>query len=256
MNPKEVAIKAAKAAAKIHLKYFRTELDIKTKSSHHDQVTVADIESEKAIVRIIRKSFPDHNFLCEEHDYKKTPSPYTWIIDPLDGTNNYAHGIPIFCTSIALAKKGDIILGVILDPTRKEMFVAEKGKGAFLNGKRISVTKAASLKQSILVTGFYYDRGKPALDALNNIRKFFNKGIIGIRRLGSAALDFCYVASGRFDGYWEFKLNPWDFAAGSLIVQEAGGTVTNKQGKKLPIKSSYVVATNKKIHAKVLEVLG
>jgi len=251
----DVAIKAAKEAAKIHLKYYRKDNFLKTKSASYDILTKADLESEKIIVKTIKKFFPGHNFLCEENKYEKTPSPYVWIIDPLDGTNNYSHHVPIFCVSIALAKNDNIILGVVYDPTRNELFHAEKGKGAFLNKKKIRVTDAADFSRAIMATGFYYDRGKPMEETLDNIGKFLKKGIIGIRRLGSAAIDLCYVACGRFDGFWEFTLNPWDFAAGKLIVEEAGGKLTDKAGNDPGINKEYIVASNGKLHKKILDVL-
>ena len=256
MTFKQTAIKAAKAAGKIHLKYFNKKLEIKTKSGHQDRVTIADTESEKKIVSIIKKHFPEHNILAEEAKYKKTDSEYTWIIDPLDGTNNFSHGMPIFCVSIALAKNDKIILGVVYDPIRKELFSAESGKGATLNGKKISVSKNTELKDCLLITGFYYDRGVPMLKNLVNIKHFFLNGILGLRRLGSAALNLCDVACGRADGFWEFYLNTWDFAAGMLIVEEAGGKVTNKSNDELKIKPSYVVASNGKIHEQILKIIN
>jgi myo-inositol-1(or 4)-monophosphatase len=255
MNFKEIAVKAAKEAGKIHLKYFNTGFEVKTKSTKQDRVTVADLESEDKIVFLIRKSFPEHNILAEENKYEKTGSEYCWIIDPLDGTNNFSKGLPIFCCSIALAKDDEVILGVVYDVTRDEMFIAEKGKGATLNDKKIRVTDSIDLKDCFVVSGFYYDRGLPMLKTLVNIKKFFLNGILGFRRLGAAALDLCYVAAGRVDGFWEFKLNPWDFAAGKLIVEESGGKVTNKNNEKLKIKTSYVVASNCKIHEKMLKIL-
>ncbi|MCK5282364.1 MAG: inositol monophosphatase [Nanoarchaeota archaeon] len=252
----DIAIEAAKAAGRIHLKYFDTDLKIKTKQGEsHNRVTIADTESEKKIVSMIKKHFPGHNFLGEENKYEKTDSEFTWIIDPLDGTNNYSHSFPIFCVSIALAKKGEIILGIVYDPLRNELFTAEKGKGAYLNNKRIKVTDNTDLKECILITGFYYDRGERLIRTLEDIRTFFSKLILGMRRTGSAALDLCYVASGRVDGFWEFLLNPWDFAAGKLIIEEAGGKATDKGGNKLLIKPSYVVASNGRIHDKMLEIL-
>lgn len=256
MSYKDLAIKAAKAAAKIHLKYFDKGVEIQSKGKEQDRVTVADIESEEKIAGIIKKECPDHNIIGEEGKYEKTSSPYTWIIDPLDGTNNFSQGLPIFCVSIALAKDDEIILGVIHDPTRNEMFLAQKGKGATLNGKKISVSSISSLGKSILITGFYYDRGQPMLDTLDNIKTFLLKGITGIRRLGSAALDLCYIASGRADGFWEFTLNPWDFAAGKLIVEEAGGRVSDKEGKEVNLKESYIVASNGLLHEEMLKVLN
>lgn len=253
----DVCMAAAKKAVKIHKKYFERGIKSYTKSASFDLVTKVDTESEKVIVSTIKRHFPGHNFLAEENKYKKTPSEYTWIIDPLDGTNNFFCGIPIFSTSIALAKKDRVIAGVVYDVMRNEVFSAQKGKGAYLNGKRIRVNRIDSLNRSILITGLYYDRGKKMIEALENIKKFFFKRILGLRRFGSAALDLCYVACGRAAGFWEFELSPWDFAAGKLIVEEAGGKVTGLKGKKVDIKKrTYVIASNGKIHKKMLSVLN
>ncbi|MBD3164155.1 inositol monophosphatase [Candidatus Woesearchaeota archaeon] len=252
----ETAVRAAKQAGKVHLRYFNKKIKIRTKSSYNDRVTKADTESEKAIVKEIKKSFPRHNFLAEEKKYRKTKSVYTWIIDPLDGTNNFSSGMPIFCSSVALAKGSRIIIGVVYNPVAKELFHAEKGRGAYLNGKRIRVDSNNELKDCLLITGFYYNRGYMMLNNLVNIKYFFLRKILGLRRLGSAALDLCNVASARASGFWEFRLNPWDFAAGSLIVEEAGGIVTDRKGQHLGIKAGYVVASNGKIHDKMLKVLN
>lgn len=251
----ETAIEAAKEAAKIHKKFFNKKFKVESKSGHFDQVTEADLEAENKIVEIIKVNFPNHNFLGEENKYEKTASEYTWIIDPLDGTNNFAHGIPIFSISIALAWNEEVIVGVVYDPLREEIFYAEKNKGAFLNGISISVSQNKNLKSSILITGFYYSRDSKMLQTLEDIKKFFLAGIIGIRRFGSAALDLCYVASGRADGFWEFFLNPWDFAAGKLILEEAGGTVTNKGGLPVKISPSYIISSNTHIHNAMLEII-
>lgn len=252
----DVAILAAKEAGKIHKKYFESDMQVKMKSSSFDLVTVADVESERLIVSVIKEHFPDHNFLAEEGKYEKTDSQFKWIIDPLDGTNNFASRLPIFCSSIALSKDDELILGVIYDVTRDELFSAQKGKGAFLNGKKITVSSIDTLEQVLIITGFYYNRGQDMLDTLANIKKFFQKRIMGLRRLGSAALDLCYVACGRVSGFWEFELSPWDFAAGTLIIEEAGGVVTDKENKKVDInKKSFIVASNAKIHEQMLSVL-
>lgn len=250
-----LAIRAAKAAGKIHKKYFNTALKVKTKSTSFDLVTVADVEAEQKAVSLIKKHFPAHNFLAEEHIYEKTPSEYTWVIDPLDGTNNFASGLPIFSVSIALVKNGEPLVGVIYDVTRNELFYAQRGSGAYLNGKRICVSGVKNLNQSLLITGFYYNRGKEMNEALGKIKRFLLKRIIGIRRLGSAALDLSYVAAGRASGFWEFKLSPWDFSAGILLVREAGGKVTGRFGEKITLKESYIVASNGKIHNQMLGVL-
>ncbi len=251
-----IAKKAALEAGKIHKKYFRSgNAKIKNKGRSYDLVTAADIEAEKKIVSIIKKNYPDHNILGEEGKYKKTDSEYKWVIDPLDGTNNFSFGIPIFCVSIALTRKDEIIAGVVYDVIKNEMFCAEKGKGAYLNGKGIRVSRGRKLSQAILITGLYYDRGKDMIDTLNKVKEFFFKRIIGLRRFGAAALDLCYVACGRATGFWEFQLSPWDFAAGKLIVEEAGGKVTDGQGKKVPLKKHFIVASNKKIHGQMLRIL-
>jgi myo-inositol-1(or 4)-monophosphatase len=252
----DVAIKAAKEAGSIHVRHFRSKIEPKEKTSSYDLVTAADLEAEKRIVSVIREKFPSHNFLCEESKYEKTDSEYTWVIDPLDGTNNFASGLPVFCVSIALLKNGGPVAAVIYDPSRYEVFTAVKGKGAYLNGARINASNADSLKKAILVTGFYYDRGENMIGNLEWIKSFFLKRVMGIRRFGAAALDLAYVAAGRVSGFWEFNLSPWDFAAGKLLIEEAGGLVTTREGGAVdPFKSSFVVASNGKIHKEILEVL-
>ena len=250
-----VAVLAAKKAGAIHKKYFNKGVKATKKDKSFNLLTVADLEAEKEIVSIIRKNFPGHNFLAEENKYEKSDSEYTWIIDPLDGTNNFSSNIPIFCVSIALAKNDEVILGVIYDVTHNDLFSARKGGGAFLNGKKISVSSAEELNQSVLITGFYYDRGTEMRETLEKIQKFFSHNILGIRRFGSAALDLCFVACGRAAGFWEFELNVWDFAAGKLIIEEAGGKVTGRKGEAVPLKKSFVVASNSKIHDKMLAVI-
>lgn len=249
---------AAQSAAQIHRRYFNNihlATDHKANQSYN-QVTQADLDAEEAIVRVIKQHYPDHNILGEENQYSQTESPYTWIVDPLDGTNNFAAGIPMFSVSIALRYEDEIVAGVVYDVARDEMFVATKGGGATLNDKRIQVNRAATLQHAMLITGFYYDRGDAMRLNLDKIQQFFERDIIGVRRFGSAALDLCYVACGRVAGFWEFKLHPWDFAAGALIVQEAGGQVTDLQGAALPYdQTAYVVSSNGAIHTAMLEVL-
>ncbi|HEY5600372.1 MAG TPA: inositol monophosphatase family protein, partial [Candidatus Manganitrophaceae bacterium] len=204
---------------------------------------------------MIHRRFPDHQIMAEEGHGSKAPSPYRWVIDPLDGTTNYAHGFPFFCVSIGLEVEGSVLLGVVYDPLRRELFVAEKGKGATLNDKPISVSQVDVLKKSLLVTGFAYDiRVHPK----NNFNHFVNFSLSaqGVRRTGSAALDLCYVAAGRLDGFWELKLNPWDTAAGSLMMLEAGGKVTDLAGKPYSIYDPEILATNGKIHRQMIEILN
>ena len=217
-------------------------------------VTEADRLSEDGIIKIIRKNFPQHNILTEESEGYEKKSDYKWIIDPLDGTTNYAHGFPVYCISIALEKEGEIILGVVYNPVLKELFVAEKNKGAFLNDKRIYISKTRDLSKSLLATGFPYDIRE---SKVNNLGHFKNFALTSqaIRRAGSAALDLCYLAKGIFDGFWELKLSPWDTAAGILMVKEAGGKVSNFSGNKFSIYDNDILATNDKIHNQMIELL-
>ncbi len=257
MNFLDIAVQAAREAGGVHVKYFSRDKRVRAKTASYDQVTIADTEAEKAAVSLIRKTCPDHNFLCEENKYPRTDSEYTWVIDPLDGTSNYANGLPFFCASVGLVRKNEVIAGAVYDVSRNELFSAQQGKGAFLNGKRISVNSAANLKQALLITGFYYDRGENMIETLEQIKRFHFKQIIGIRRFGAAALDLCYVACGRAAGFWEFKLNPWDYAAGKLILEEAGGKMTGRHGEAVPVtEKSYIVTSNAKIHKAMLSVIN
>lgn len=216
-------------------------------------VTEVDRISEELIKSRIQRRYPHHDILAEESTHTAKGSEFRWLIDPLDGTTNYAHGYPVFCVSIALEEKGEIRLGVIYNPMLDEMFVAEKGKGAFLNGKKISVSSTVDLSKSLLATGFPYDIRN---DENNNIN-YFNgmaKSAQAIRRAGSAALDMAYVAMGRFDGFWELKLMPWDTAAGLLLIIEARGMVTDLFGSIFSLESPHVLATNGKIHYDMIDL--
>jgi myo-inositol-1(or 4)-monophosphatase len=217
-------------------------------------VTEMDTRSERAIVETLRSSFPGHGIIAEEETDLRNESGFTWIIDPLDGTTNYAHGYPCFSVSIALEHEGSVILGVVYDPMRDELFSARKGAGAYLNGNGIIVSGAEELIRSLLATGFPYDR---KISEKNNLAYFHDLLMASqeVRRDGSAALDLCYVASGRFDGYWELKLKQWDVAAGSLIVTEAGGSVSDLSGNPFDIRAEEVLASNGKIHRKMVEVM-
>lgn len=207
-------------------------------------VTEADIKAEKLIKDTILKTFPQHSILGEEGGGEKDMSaPHLWIIDPLDGTNNYAHGFPIFSVSIAYAECGEVKAGVVYDPTRNELFSAEKQRGAFLNRERIQVS-INPLSKAIVSVGFSYERGKKMQAMLKTIEKLFSKNIHGIRRCGSAALDLCYVASGRTDAYVEYEICPWDFAAGMLILNEAGGVCKNATGGVLDLNAKNLAVSN------------
>ncbi|HTN42458.1 MAG TPA: inositol monophosphatase family protein [Nitrospiria bacterium] len=253
----DVALQAAKAGGKVLRKFFATDMRIDFKGEVN-LVTEADRAAEAVIVRTIRRRFPDHRFLAEEGGEHATPesigSDHKWIVDPLDGTTNFAHSFPMFCVSIGLETRGEVVLGLVYDPLHEEMFLAEKGKGATLNGRRIHVSKTEKLNASLLVTGFAYDVRQ---DLLNNLDHFsnFSLRVQGVRRTGSAALDLCYVACGRFDGFWEMKLSPWDTAAGSLIATEAGATVTDFGNRPYQIYLKEILASNGKIHREMVEVL-
>ncbi len=217
-------------------------------------VTEIDKKAEQLIIEKIKGRYPHHDFLAEESGSHKTVSDYKWIIDPLDGTTNFTHELPIFCTSIALEYKGEMLLGAIYDPSSDELFTAEKNKGAYLNNHRIHVSQTTRLIESLIVTGFPYDIKTNPDNALQHFSNVVMESQ-GVRRLGSAALDLSYVACGRFDGFWEVTLNPWDMAAGILFVQEAGGKFTNFKGFPSDIYTPNVLATNGHIHNQLVEVL-
>jgi myo-inositol-1(or 4)-monophosphatase len=263
---KKIAIQAALKGGGILSKHRGKVKNIRYKDEVN-LVTEVDRISEKAILQIIKRNFPDHAILTEESEEfipegKKSRYIYKWIIDPLDGTTNYAHGLPIYCVSIALEKNGKIILGVVYNPNLDELFVAEKGKGAFLSEglgsakrkRKISVSQTAKLLQSLLATGFPYDVRTSEINNLDHFANFYKKAQ-AVRRGGSAVLDLCYLAMGRFDGFWELKLSPWDVAAGSLMVEEAGGKVTDFLGGPFNVYLKEILASNGKIHQQMMEVL-
>lgn len=221
-----------------------------------DLVTEVDHQSEEFLLGEIRKDFPDHHIFSEESGIIQGNDEHIWYVDPLDGTVNYAHHIPIFCVSIAYAFQGTLTLGAVYDPMRDEMFLAERGQGSYLNGRRLRVSTVTELQRSLLVTGFPYNAWDTPQDNFNNFVKF-GKLSQGVRRLGSAALDLCYVAAGRFEGFWEMALNPWDVAAGGLIAEEAGARVTNISGEADYLSPPQsVVASTPGIHARMLEELS
>jgi myo-inositol-1(or 4)-monophosphatase len=249
----ETAVRAATKAGALQKERLWGEHRIDFKGGETNLVTEVDRECEDLIVAAIRERFPDHDVIAEENDYGLHGSRYRWVIDPLDGTTNYAHGFPWFCVSIGLEIDGVVAAGVINHPMMGEVFTAERGKGAFLNGSRISVSNRKPLGRSLLATGFPYDRS----DGEDNFRHFMTFQVEGraVRRAGAAALDLAYVAAGRFEGFWEAKLKPWDVAAGRLLVEEAGGKVTNYSGEPYSIYDHRIVATNGLIHDEMLELL-
>lgn len=249
---KETLIAAVEAGAAVLAHFFnRKDLVISNKEGVNNLVTEADHAAEKAIIAKIREKFPDHYLLTEESGEHVSGSDTKWIIDPIDGTVNFANGIPICCVSIGVEKAGKMLMGAVYNPIMKEFFFAEKGKGAFLNDQPISVSSKKEVVSSCLVTGFPY----AYLDAPNGPLECFDRFIrsgIPVRRLGSAAIDLCWVAAGRFDGFYEHKLNPWDSAAGYLIVEEAGGKVSNFKGDDYSPYQPDILATNGQIHAEML----
>ncbi len=252
----DVLKKAAYAGAEELKRYFNNaELKTAYKDGGvNDLVTEADHAADKAIIGIIKSQYPDHFILSEETGNVATDSEYKWIIDPIDGTINFAQGIPICCVSIGLEKSGEMLMGVVYAPFLNEFYFAEKGKGAFLNGKPIHVSTRDSVLRSCMVTGFPYTYINMPNGPLECFERFIRRGI-PVRRLGSAAIDLCWVAAGRFDGFYEHKLNAWDSAAGWLLVEEAGGTVTNFDGEPYSPYQPRIVATNGKIHAELLKWL-
>jgi myo-inositol-1(or 4)-monophosphatase len=251
---KDFAVELAKEAGQVLMDCFERRLVVGSKSSEIDLVTEADVASEKLIVKAIRERYPEHSILSEEGLGEKQVGEFLWLIDPLDGTTNYAHGYPIFCVSIALQREGETVLGVTYDPVQDELFYAEKGQGAYCNGQRLSVSGAVNLRRSLLATGFPYAR---ASIEDNNVAEFgrIMPRVQGVRRGGAATLDMAYVAAGRLDGYWEFHLSPWDWAAGHLLVQEAGGRTSDVSGQPWRLRSNNMVATNGLLHEELLAVL-
>jgi len=251
----ETAMTAARLAGGIQRDYAGKSFGVSSKKTRSDLVTEVDIKCEEAIIAAIRKVFPDHDALAEEKgEYAAGGSARRWIIDPLDGTVNFAHGFPMYCSSVALEADGAVVAGAVYDPVRDEMFHASLGGGAWLNGAPIHVSAVSHLADSLLATGFPYTI---RTEVLNNIPQFtaFSMKAQAIRRPGAAALDLCYVASGRLDGFWEFHLKPWDMAAGALIVREAGGAVTGALGGGFSIYEPAVVASNGLVHGQMIETL-
>jgi myo-inositol-1(or 4)-monophosphatase len=250
-----VAVEAARSAGKLLREALGGARRIRYKGSPTNLVTEMDQRSEELIVGRLREAFPDHAVLAEESGARAGHSEYRWHVDPLDGTTNYAHGLPIYSVSIALERAGTVELGVAYDPSRDECFVAERGRGASLNGEPLRVSATEALGESLLVTGFPNDIRTARATNLPEYAALALRAR-AVRRLGSAVLDLCYVAAGRFDGYWEQTLGPWDMAAGGLMVLEAGGRVTDVHGGPWRLQGPGVLATNGLVHAAVLDALA
>ena len=253
-HAKRVGIKAAYAGAQALRDRFGNISQI-NKKGPFDLLTEADIASEKQILGILRKAFPDHAILAEESGVNQGTAEFQWLIDPLDGTTNYAHQLPFFSISIALAVRDEIVLGLVLNPMDGELFSAISGTGAELNGKSIKVSTTPSVFESLLVTGFPYDVNE-IVEPLMNRFSVLQQGSQGVRRLGSAALDICYVACGRFEGFWEQNLKPWDKAAGAIIATEAGAEITDFSNRPFAINQNEILVTNGRIHKEMLSLLA
>jgi myo-inositol-1(or 4)-monophosphatase len=252
-HAKRVGIEAAYSGAKIVRDYFGHLSQIGQKGAF-DLVTEADTASERKIIQIIRKAFPDHAILAEESGVNHGNAEYQWIIDPLDGTTNYTHQLPIFSIAIALAVRDEVVLGLVLNPMDGELFSAAVGKGAALNDMPIQVSSTTSVHKSLLVTGFPYDFSEIIEPVMKRFSVCQNSSQ-GVRRLGSAALDICYVACGRFDGFWEQNLKPWDKAAAAVIAAEAGAVITDFTNQPFALDQKEILVTNGQIHQEMLSLL-
>ncbi len=254
-----IAVRAARRAGALINRAAR-DVDVLpvTRKRHNDFVTEVDKSAERAIIDILHRAYPDHAILAEESGAtagKAGESEYTWIIDPLDGTTNFIHGFPQYAVSIGVRHKGVLAHGVIYDPTKNELFTASRGRGAFLDERRIRVSKRLQLEEALIGTGFPF-RDLQSLDEYLAMFREFTIRTAGIRRAGAAALDIAYVAAGRLDGFWEMGLSPWDMAAGALMVQEAGGLVGDFRGDSGYLESGRIVCGNPKIFSQMLQVIG
>lgn len=249
----QTATEIAREAGALLAHYFERRIGYELKGDY-DLVTEADRASEHMVVERLKSYFPSHAVLGEEGGLREASSEYCWYVDPLDGTTNFAHGYPVFNVTLALEHAGEMVCGVIYDPTRQEMFTAERGSGAFLNGRRIHASKAQRLEESLLATGF------PSRKRHENVNvHFFHQAAMtthGVRRGGAAAIDLAYVACGRLDGFWEFGLNPWDMAAGLLLVTEAGGRVTDMKGGPASLRGPHIAVSNGAIHESLLTLFS
>lgn len=250
----EIAQEAAAKAGRLLKDRFAGERQIEYKGVI-DPVTEVDRASEKLLVDFFQKTTPEADILAEEDDYVQTGKELLWVVDPLDATINYAHKVPIYCVSIALERAGRPVVGAVFDPMANEMFCATSETPATLNGNQISVSKVDDLDKALMVTGFPYDKRTNPENNLDHFSEMF-VSCQGVRRIGSAALDLCWTAAGRHDGYWELSLAPWDISAGMLIVEQAGGLVTDFEGHPIDSHTRYILATNRLIHDQVMKILA
>ncbi|MFG0336303.1 MAG: inositol monophosphatase family protein [Maioricimonas sp. JB049] len=255
MQELEIARRAAQIGGDVVARAFRDGVTIHSKATAN-LVSDADLESERVIAECITAAFPEHVILGEELHSGEVTAEHLWIVDPIDGTNNFAHGIPHFAVSMAYYRSGQPVCGVVFNPARDDWFVAVRGAGATYNGRRAAVTQAASLSEVLIGLGFYYDRGAMMEATLAAARDLFGQQIHGIRRFGTAALDLCQVGTGMFGGFFEYQLSPWDFAAGRLFVEEAGGRITTARGDALPLETTSVLASNGPLHEPLLSIVA
>jgi myo-inositol-1(or 4)-monophosphatase len=249
----EVAAEIAREAGALLAEYFERRVSFELKGEF-DLVTEADRASERLVVDRLRARFPSHSIVAEEGGAHAGSSEYRWYVDPLDGTTNFAHGFPVYNVTLALEHAGELVAGVIFDPNRQEMFSAERGSGAFLNGEQIHVSKAQRIEESLVATGFPSRKRHLSV----NVHFFYQLGMLshGVRRAGSAAIDLAYVACGRFDAFWEFGLNPWDIAAGILLVTEAGGRCSDMKGGPASLRGPHVLADNGVLHPEIVDLFA
>lgn len=249
----ETSMEIAREAGALVAEYFEQRIGYQMKGEF-DLVTEADKASEKLIVERLIKHFPSHSIVAEEGGGHESPSEYRWYVDPLDGTTNFAHGFPMFNVTLGLERAGEMIAGCVFDPVHNEMFSAERGSGAWLNGKPIHVSSVSRLDDSLVATGFPSRKRHRDI----NVHFFYQLAMFthGVRRPGAAALDLAYVASGRTEAFWEFKLNPWDMAAGILLVTEAGGKVSDMHGQPVSLKGPHILADNGGVHAEILALFA
>lgn len=251
---KDVLMLAAREAGAIIKQYFQGDFNVDNKDTINNLVTEVDTKAEAKIISVIKETFPEHSIISEEVGELLQKSEYKWIIDPIDGTVNFAHGIPICCVSIGLLHHDEMLMGAVYNPMMNELFFAEKGKGAYLNDKPIKVSEKSDFRKAFLVTGFPYKWPKTNEHPIKVFERIILEGL-PVRRLGSAAIDLCWVACGRFDGFWEYNLNPWDVSAGYLIVLEAGGRVTDFSGSDCTVFDKETLATNGLIHNSLLDAI-
>lgn len=251
----EAARLAAREAGRLLQHYFHNGVEVRSKAPA-DLVTTADLAAERRIAELLREQFPTHAILAEEEHAGDVHAEYLWVVDPLDGTTNFAHGLPHFAVSIACLHHGQPEVGVVWNPIRDDWYEAARGHGAFHNGQRLHVGPQTELNEVLIGTGFYYDRGAMMEATLAAIGDLFRQNIHGIRRFGTASLDLAQVAAGQFGGFFEYQLSPWDYAAAALLVQEAGGLITTCQGGPLPISKTSLLAANAALHPKILPIVS